>query len=375
MKKLCLYYATNRGHLGDRWKPDSYGTKFSADGTENLRFGKLNLEADEKQLTKHLGKTVAGAKGNGEGLSGYLGKQMKRAKIRAFRENAKSGDPAAAVYGSKAMFDELQGIMKKATDVVIYIHGFNVDWNDAVASALALQEMLNLEVEGVPKQKTQVVLFTWPSNGRATPWASYRSDREEAAASGKSVGRGMLKLRDFLVQLRDCDAPDRRCNQKMHLLCHSMGNFVLQNAVARLRDFTPGSALPRMFEHIFLCAPDVDDNILEPPNAMGDLHELGRCVTIYHNRGDLALHGSDYTKGNPDRLGTNGPARSGMVHNKVHSVDCSAIVKGFMEHSYYLGGLPNQDIRASIADVVLAASVRERKRNPDVPNLWEFPKA
>jgi esterase/lipase superfamily enzyme len=243
MKKLSLYYTTNRGHLGNRWSPDGYGTKFSDDGAENLRFGKLKVEADEKQLTKHLGKTVAGAKGDGEGLSGYLGKQVKKAKIRAFRENAKNGDPADAVYGSKAMFNELQGIMKKATNVVIYIHGFNVDWKDAVASALALQEMLNLEVEGAPQQETRVVLCTWPSTGRATPWASYRSDREEAAASGKSVGRGMLKLRDFLVQLRDVDSPGMRCNQKMHLLCHSMGNFVLQNAVARLRDFTPGSAL------------------------------------------------------------------------------------------------------------------------------------
>jgi esterase/lipase superfamily enzyme len=107
---------------------------------------------------------------------------------------------------------------------------------------------------------------------------------------------------------------------------------------------------------------------------MGDLHELGRCVTVYHNRGDLALHGSDYTKGNPDRLGMNGPARPGMVHNKVHSVNCTTIVKGFMEHSYYLGGLPNQDIRASIADVELSDEVRGRERNPDVPNLWEFPK-
>jgi hypothetical protein len=165
MRKLSLYYATNRGHLGDdRWRPDGYGKKFSSDGAENLRFGKLTLSADEKRLTKHLGKTVAGAKGDGEGLSSCLGKQVKKAKIRAFRENAKSGDPADAVYGSKAMFNELQGIMKKATDVVIYVHGFNVDWNDAVASALALQEMLNLEVEGAPSRRPR-----WScSRGRPT---------------------------------------------------------------------------------------------------------------------------------------------------------------------------------------------------------------
>ena len=44
MITLTLYYATNRNHLGqDRWKPDGYGSKFSQDGVENLRFGRLTL--------------------------------------------------------------------------------------------------------------------------------------------------------------------------------------------------------------------------------------------------------------------------------------------------------------------------------------------
>lgn len=374
MSTLKLYYATNRGHVGRRrWEPKSYGTWFSDDGAENLRFGRLELQVNAERMAEFLRQECAGGVGNGEKLAGYLKPFVEGAEIRAFREDAKDGDPKKAKYGSLAMFEEVQGIMRDSTDVLIYIHGFNVDWNDAVAGGLALQEMLNLKSEDVPGQKTQVVLFTWPSNGRAIPWASYRSDREEAAASGKAVGRGILKLRDFFVSLYDQNAPDRRCNQSLHLLCHSMGNFVLQNAVARIRDFTAGNALPRIFEHIFLCAPDVDDTALEPGQPMGDLHELGRCVTVYHNRGDVALHGSDYTKGNPDRLGTNGPARPGLVHNKVHSVDCSSAVRGFMEHSYYLNGLPNHDIRCSIADVALNDKVRGRIQDRDLPNVWRMP--
>ena len=46
MTKLTLYYATNRKHEGkDRWHPESYGTKFSDDGMENLRFGAVSVEA------------------------------------------------------------------------------------------------------------------------------------------------------------------------------------------------------------------------------------------------------------------------------------------------------------------------------------------
>ena len=50
MTILTLYYATNRNHLGaDRWKPEGYGSKFSQDGVENLRFGRLTLEVDHPE--------------------------------------------------------------------------------------------------------------------------------------------------------------------------------------------------------------------------------------------------------------------------------------------------------------------------------------
>ncbi|MBL7995151.1 hypothetical protein JNM05_07235, partial [bacterium] len=47
MSERILYYATNRKHEGNRWKPTGYGTKFSDDGLENLRFGKVTVNADE----------------------------------------------------------------------------------------------------------------------------------------------------------------------------------------------------------------------------------------------------------------------------------------------------------------------------------------
>lgn len=48
MVDLTLYYVTNRNHVGeDRWAPEEYGAGFSADGVENLRFGKVTLKADK----------------------------------------------------------------------------------------------------------------------------------------------------------------------------------------------------------------------------------------------------------------------------------------------------------------------------------------
>lgn len=363
MAGISLFYATNRKHEGKhRWRPEGYGSKFSDDGMENLRFGRLTIPADPAKIAESLQSNLACGPGDGEGLSEYLTEQAESAAIRPYREKLDRGirdvDQKGAVLGSAAFFRDLRNVMMGGSDALVYIHGFNVSWHDAVGAAGALQEMLNRDPQGRP---TAVILFTWPSDGLALPFVSYKSDRTEAQGSGYAVGRAFLKLRDYLVTLNRQGGPESvPCGRNIHLLCHSMGNFVLQNALERLRSFTPHSAHSRIFEHLFLCAPDVDDSVLEPGQPLGDLHELGRQVTIYYNRGDAAMYVSDYTKGNPERLGTNGAARPTLLHAKVHQVDCSPVVSGVVEHSYYLSGAPNQDIRLSVRGLSAEESGRPR---------------
>ncbi|MBI4746747.1 MAG: alpha/beta hydrolase [Deltaproteobacteria bacterium] len=375
MKTLSLYYATNRKHEGsDRWHPTSYGKNFSDDGAENLRFGWLNLSADEKVIDKHHKRKGAYGVGDGVSLATYLTEQARGAKIEAYKEkldpNVADIHQENAKLGSLAMFDDLKKEMMDKTDVLIYIHGFNVSWHEAVGSALALQEMLNNSPTKDPDQNLLVILFTWPSDGMALPFVSYKSDRTEAQASGYAFGRGMLKVRDFLMTLKKDGGG--LCGQDIHLLCHSMGNYVLQNTIERIYDHTSGSALPRVFEHIFMCAPDVDDNALETDKEMGRVHELARFVNVYHNEGDKAMYVSDYTKGNPERLGTKGAARPMQMHNKVNQIDCSPVVKGqgLVEHSYYLMGKVNEDIRQSIDGMPHDSGARRRNLSPKGPNVW-----
>jgi esterase/lipase superfamily enzyme len=377
MRNLQLYFATNRKHEGPkRWKPIGYGNRFSDDGEENLRFGKLTLPLDENVISRNLQRSAGGKLGRGCGnkLAKAITQKVKRgeAAINAFPESLDPDRPdtkqAARHYGSLAMFTELKKAMMTASDVLVFIHGFNVSWSDAVGSALALQESLNQSNEDYPTQDVLVVLFSWPSDGKALPFVSYSSDRGESRGSGAAMGRGLLKLRDFVGSI-----PARAaCHQNIHLACHSMGNYVLQNTLPRLFEYTPGRVYPRLFKHIFLCSPDVDDDVLEPDQAMGDLHQLAAQITIYHNRGDTALWGSDYTKGNPDRLGQNGVARPALIHQKVHQVDCSPIVSGFMEHSYYLDGRVNSDIRMSLANLAMDDERRTRTRDQDLPNIWKM---
>jgi len=132
--------------------------------------------------------------------------------------------------------------------------------------------------------------------------------------------------------------------------------------------------LPRLFEHVFLCAPDVDDSALEPGQYLAQVDQIARNVTIYHNRGDKAMVISDYTKGNPERLGGSGAAHPALLHNKVHQVECTPIVHDFIQHSYYLTGNVNADIRASIDGWDQDDPRRIRERNATLNSVWVMKK-
>ncbi|MFY9513293.1 MAG: alpha/beta hydrolase, partial [Rubrivivax sp.] len=402
-----VYYATNRGHEGpERFQPTGYGKNFSSDGMENLRFGRVSFEADDAEVQRLLAQQRAHTGiGDGEALQDYFAACVGNSqRIQAYAENIPEAGvsekaQADAKLGSAAMFDDLQRDMAEGRDMLVFIHGYNVSWAEAVGSAAALEAMLNHPGAGGagPLQPVRVVLFTWPSNGQALPFVSYKSDRSDAVASGGAVGRALLKTRDFLhalgrerrkeagdvkrerdrlaaLGLRDSEL-DRMvaqyeatqlCGQKLHLLAHSMGSFVLQNALGRIWDNSPGSSLPRLFDQVFLCAADVDDDVLEAGQPMERLHQLSNRVWVYHNANDRALTVSDYTKGNPDRLGQRGAARPQQLHQKVAQVDCSALVTGLTQHSYYANGRVNRDIRLALQGMEPGAALRALKSG-DMP--------
>ncbi len=372
--KVEIFYGTNRRHEGDQWHPTGYGIDFSSDGSENLRFGTVSLTVDDDIVQARLAEVVPDlGVGNGEDLSTTLADIAKTAAIEAFPEALDAQVPESAQpksqLGSTALFAELKARMDAGADVLVYIHGFNTTWAGAVGGAAALQIMLNnWSIQSVPLEKEIVVfLFSWPSEGLALPWTSYRSDRTNAEASGNAIGRGFLKFRDFLadlhLQVRQGKAA--ACGSKVHLLCHSMGNYVLQNALSRLASFIPGSTMPRILDTAFLCAADVDDDALEPGEPLGRLDEVCDSVSVYFNHDDRALAISDWTKGNPDRLGARGPAHRSQLHSKVETIDCTSTVHGTVQHSYYLNGACNRDIWMSIMNVSPHDPDRNRQSMPD----------
>lgn len=112
--------------------------------------------------------------------------------------------------GSEAFFDELRQTMKTdSVDSLIFIHGFNVTFKEALESAAKMGERY-VKVS-CDNYKPDIFVFSWPSDGMST---NYFNDRHDAEASGYAFARGLMKLASFLP-----GSPKKKvCRQKLNLM-------------------------------------------------------------------------------------------------------------------------------------------------------------
>ena len=266
------------------------------------------------------------------------------------------------LLGSTAMFEEIREQMRAGVDKVLFIHGFNYTFHESLIDAARLKR--TYETDDCPYT---FFVFSWPSDGSLMPYIAYANDRADARTSGTALGRGLLKLGAFVQRVseelgprvrsdlgRDPDTARQRqelCGGRLHLMAHSMGAYALRHAVQGMRREI-GDDLPRLFDEILLFAPDEDADAFEHDHKLALLPKLARRVTVYHNREDIPLAISDMTKGNPDRLGADGPAHPHLLPAKVSVVDCTEVVTEFQEHRYHKAeAIVVKDIQALIGNV------------------------
>jgi esterase/lipase superfamily enzyme len=185
------------------------------------------------------------------------------------------------------------------------------------------------------KTDANIVVFTWPSDGKLIPEVSYYNDRRDAKDSGEAGGRAMLQLWNFLSKLKK----DEICRGRIHIVAHSMGNYVLRNALQALINYVPAPP-PTMFEQVLLLAADEDYDALELDFKLKPLAHVAKRIHVYYNPNDIALDISVYTKGNPRRLGSRGPMTPANIPNTAILVDASNISRwsndDYVYHHYYL---------------------------------------
>ncbi|MYF71275.1 MAG: alpha/beta hydrolase [Proteobacteria bacterium] len=301
-----VYFGTNRRPNRKR-KPDDFGSNFSDDGLANLRFGVAEVSGDR--------------------LENYQ-LEIAPERLRSDWER-KIKDGPGSVLGSETVFRRVrQEMIDHSCDTVVFIHGYNVSFHQALTSAARLKQKLS---EGQGGMHLNMVLFSWPSDGSMMPYVAYANDRQDALASGPAFARGLLKLADFLRGA----TPEQSCDQRIHLIAHSMGNYVLRHTVQHYIAQSQGRPA-RLFDQVLLMAADEDDDAFEHDNKLKPLPRLAKRVYVYFNSKDRAMAVSDKTKGNPDRLGDDGPRVPRGVPGKVSLIDCTPVVGGLVEHSYYL---------------------------------------
>jgi len=329
MAAARVYFVTNRNYQ-PRDKA-LFGGQFNPDGVAALRFGWARFEVEN-------GKATMTAK--------HVYPDVKVSKTTT----------TVPPRGSGSFLDDLHQEMLNGRDTMVFIHGFNVTFLEALTAGARL-------AASIP-QDINLVVFSWPSDGKALPFMSYYSDREDARASGPALARAYLKLFDFIQELREAEMqmlrkagkdPDQHselCHRCIHVLAHSMGNYVLRNGIQAIRVKDPRKMV-RMFDQVIMAAPDEDDDAFECDDKLRVLPTMARRITVYYNRHDRALVISDKTKANPDRLGSEGPRMLDLLPKKVIIVDCSHVAgegDEWVRHTYYVG---SARVSADIIDVLL----------------------
>ncbi|WP_198000856.1 alpha/beta hydrolase [Gimesia fumaroli] len=230
-------------------------------------------------------------------------------------------------------------------DVLVFVHGFNVNFPSAVTRAAQIAN--DLPFNGA------VVCYSWPSQGGVE---KYLLDGQVANASVEP----MVQFLETLVS----SVPK---GTKINIMVHSMGNRVVMRAMNRLPEHFRQT---KPFQNVILAAPDV--GVSEFKELSPAIIAQSNRVTLYSGSGDVALVASKAV--NQERRA--GDSREPLILEGIETIDVSAVDTSFMSHSYYGSN------RAVLSDLFALlkqdSSAADRKwllsKNYSGRNYWAFEK-
>jgi esterase/lipase superfamily enzyme len=224
-------------------------------------------------------------------------------------------DPAAHVVLHKIdprpeddFYKELTKIvgMSSKKEALVFIHGFNVTFEDAARRTAQLA--YDLKFPGA------AVCYSWPSQGSFWHYTVDEANAEWSASH----------LKKFLL-----DLAKRSGAERIHLIAHSMGNRVLTWALEGIGQERKNE--PHLFQEAVLTAPDVDADVFRE-KLFRQVAGTCRRVTLYASARDWALLASKKVHGSP-RLGDT--VGGIVILEGMDSVDVSAVDTSLLGHSYY----------------------------------------
>lgn len=187
---------------------------------------------------------------------------------------------------------------------LVYIHGYNTNFDDAIIRAAQIG--YDLKVEGI------TAVFSWPSAGSLF---AYTADEATIQASE-------VYLEEFLKSI--LSNPEV---ENLNILAHSMGNRALMRV---MNSFANDTSLPaKPINQIILAAPDVDVRIFE--ELAKNYSQLSTRTTLYVSARDKALDLSGWLH-RFQRLGKGPPI---TVISDIDTIAVDEIDISTLGHAYF----------------------------------------
>jgi esterase/lipase superfamily enzyme len=223
------------------------------------------------------------------------------------------------------LFEESEN--EKQKHLSFFIHGYNNDWQAAVQRYQKIQKSLYDGAQGLG----QLILFTWPSNGHTY---DYLSDREDARASAPDLAQVFVNLHDYVVTAQRAAAisgKDCPCRAKISIIAHSMGNFVLQKALAVASKMLNNPQLITLIHQSAMVAADVDNDLFQleqPQDSDGSLmaNLCYRIGALYTGRDEVLGASAGLKHFGKRRLGRSGLAAPADVYDNVFDLDVTTLL-------------------------------------------------
>jgi esterase/lipase superfamily enzyme len=176
----------------------------------------------------------------------------------------------------KAGSDWLAQNLPESRDVLVFVHGFNNQYEDAVYRFA--------QIFHDSKAAVAPILFTWPSGGSVF---DYNYDRESTIYS-----------RNGLETLLHLLARDPRVHE-VTVMAHSMGTWLAMESLRQMA-IREGRVAPKI-HNVILASPDIDVDVFA--RQFRDLGDLHPNFTVFVSQDDRALAVSRIVAGNVNRLG------------------------------------------------------------------------
>jgi len=191
-------------------------------------------------------------------------------------------------------------------DLLLFIHGFNVDFE--TAARRAAQFAHDLEFQGL------AVLYSWPSEGAMLKYLVDGDSAQWTVDDFEEV------LKTLMTELGA---------ERVHAVAHSMGNRVLIEGIRRMDVAALPADAARLREVVF-AAPDINADTFR--RFVKKFYKRAERFTLYVSDSDKALWASKMAHKYP-RAGDSG---DGVVLSAgMETIDASAVDQSFMGHSYF----------------------------------------